>query len=949
MGKRIVLTVTAFLGLIGSGQAADLLNVPVGSHYDAQALRATGAAPVLRTTDGYLVLVDAQASELLAESGLEFTTLATGIEREQLALDIWMDGSNIGKYPMLYQEDGLRLVQVDPAVFEDPELINGLAPIRAELVRILYKEPVQLRLDKSVRAADLDSLVGLIEQDSLESYTLALQAFPPRVTGSASDYNSRDWCYNKFVEFGYDSVYLDSFTYSSSNVQNIVLVKPGTTFPDHHIVVGAHKDAVSGSPGADDNGCGSAAVLEMARVLKDVETNMTFIFILFTGEEQGLNGSYHYASQAALNGDSIVVMFNMDMIAHYQNSGQSKLYHGTETAYAALWQDLADSLTGINISGVLSGTSGGSDHYPFQQSGYDVVFLHEYIFSTVYHSYQDSTTYMNFDYMTRMTKASLATVYQVNEVYVPAPALVFNYPTGVPQMFTPGVPETLVVQIEGSSGGQMVPASGKLWYAVDGRQPIGVSLWYAGGGLYEGAIPGQACDSRVEFYFSADEATSGTFYDPDTANPFIAVVATDMTVVFDDNFQTDQGWTVSGNATDGQWDRGVPVGGGDRGDPPTDYDGSGMCYLTDNVDDNSDVDGGTTSLTSPLFDLSSGDALIQYARWYSNSFGSDPFNDVFRVFISNNNGGSWTIVDSAGPSEQASGGWFEHGFWVSDFVAPTAQMRMRFDASDLGSGSVVEAGLDDFSVTTFSCEGYAFYVETETLPDWSIDVVYSQQLTAAGGTGQLVWTDKYGDLDDTTISLSQEGLVWGWASDTGLISFTALVTDELDSTAEKSLSFRINSAVQITTVAMANGQEGESYSLQMNSTGGTGVHNWTDKNNELGGWGLSLSSSGLVYGTPTSSGTVSFTAHAEDEIGSFDEVLFSFSIAPAFICGDVDGDGDGPVVTDLSYLVDYLFRSGPPPPVMDAADMDASGDVVVVDLTILVDYLFRGGPDPVCP
>ena len=58
----------------------------------------------------------------------------------------------------------------------------------------------------------------------------------------------------------------------------------------------------------------------------------------------------------------------------------------------------------------------------------------------------------------------------------------------------------------------------------------------------------------------------------------------------------------------------------------------------------------------------------------------------------------------------------------------------------------------------------------------------------------------------------------------------------------------------------------------------------------------------------------------------------------------------------LTYLVDYLFKDGPPPPCEDApgyypeADIDASGAVNVADLTYLVDYLFKGGPQPApCP
>jgi len=281
----------------------------------------------------------------------------------------------------------------------------------------------------------------------------------------------------------------------------------------------------------------------------------------------------------------------------------------------------------------------------------------------------------------------------------------FEYPDGLPELLTPNQDTTVRVNVV-STGGTPQPGTGTVTYRVDGGSFQTDPMKEPNPNEYEATLPAVECESLVGYYFSAEETGGQTYTDPRNApgSLFSAPAAYGVIVFFEDDFNTDQGWTVenSSGLTDGAWERGVPAGGGDRGDPPSDYDGSGWCYVTDNADGNSDVDGGYTWLISPTIDLSDGDATVHYALWYTNNWGSDPNNDLFKTYVSNNNGADWVVAEVIGP-QTPSGGWNEHSFLVGDFVTPTDQVRVRFEASDLNTGSVVEGGVDDFRVFVYDC------------------------------------------------------------------------------------------------------------------------------------------------------------------------------------------------------------------------------------------------------
>lgn len=179
-------------------------------------------------------------------------------------------------------------------------------------------------------------------------------------------------------------------------------------------------------------------------------------------------------------------------------------------------------------------------------------------------------------------------------------------------------------------------------------------------------------------------------------------------VVFFDDGEVDLGWdkrAADDEATSGVWRRRDPVGSATDTclvQPERDHTpgSASKCFVTSNVlrklDPNSgDVDGGKTTLTSPVTDLS-GRALatLRYWRWYTNDTGGN-VDDAWAVDVSPDSGVTWVNLETTAEGERA---WVRKEFDLGTTVALTDKVLVRFVASDYGYDSTVEAAVDDVEI-----------------------------------------------------------------------------------------------------------------------------------------------------------------------------------------------------------------------------------------------------------
>ena len=293
------------------------------------------------------------------------------------------------------------------------------------------------------------------------------------------------------------------------------------------------------------------------------------------------------------------------------------------------------------------------------------------------------------------------------------PRLKFILSEGTPEELAPSG-ATLNFEVHGAAGAVLVSDSPRLVVDRGAGADVVLDAIEVFEGGYRVHLPPASCGATMTYYVEAETQDGRTFTHPEDApaQQILATVATAIDVVVDDDFEVESGWAVEDSVEllDGGWERGVPSGGGLRGDPISDYDESGACFLTGNRLGNSDVDGGPTRLVSPVFDVPDVPAAtLSYARWFTDN-NAETDTDTMLVEYSTDGGTSWRML------EQVSGdqGWALVRFELAQVIELPSSLRLRFSISDVGEVSVLEAAVDRVRVEAATCaEGCVGDVEID--------------------------------------------------------------------------------------------------------------------------------------------------------------------------------------------------------------------------------------------
>jgi hypothetical protein len=323
-----------------------------------------------------LIFADEPKAPRAAGRGARMPSREESVSREQLHVVV-QNGRQFQEHnpdvPVLHDRGRFLLVQLDPEearkLKRKDKTCYGIMPMADGAVVFDERAPAAA----PAPVAFVKKLVDLATELGIAASVKELVAFPTRHSTSAGFTKASTLVRKKLNDLGY-TTRLQTITVNGKNSRNVIADKAGLGKKARGVVLAtAHLDSVNlkggqaaPAPGADDNGSGSAGVLEIALAFAKHRGVHDLRLILFGGEEQGLFGSKQYvASLKPAERARIRSVVNMDMISNLNSEAKTVLLEG-----APLSQRIIDGLaaaaatyTGLTVETSLNPFA--SDHVPF--------------------------------------------------------------------------------------------------------------------------------------------------------------------------------------------------------------------------------------------------------------------------------------------------------------------------------------------------------------------------------------------------------------------------------------------------------------------------------------------------------------------------------------------------------------------------------------------------------
>jgi len=342
------------------------------------------------------------------------------------------------------------------------------SPSPTSISEKIYEKSESIAVDQFI-----ESQVDLVSKSNIERWINSLTSFHNRHSKSIYNHQVASWLKKELEISGYididkvkdedkgkykDVVYLHPFRENGIEFKNIICNKQGKT--NKFILICGHydtilgdnfEDTVSRDPGANDNASGMAAILEIARILFSVDLKYTIRFVLFSGEEQGLRGSEHYADAITRKNEDLRLVINLDMIGvpdyhaikttiekedmvvqhdfsaikktiqidvdkEFENQpscNEIKENDEESDRYGTIMEQMALNYTDIQGK---KGSVYSSDYCPFEARGYIVIGAYDRSAepdNPHYHSSSDVPDNLDMGYLTSVTKMILATILHI--------------------------------------------------------------------------------------------------------------------------------------------------------------------------------------------------------------------------------------------------------------------------------------------------------------------------------------------------------------------------------------------------------------------------------------------------------------------------------------------------------------------------------------------------------